>query len=147
MSFTTSWLNLAGVQGFERFYQMYLLGQYISPFTLTVSMAYDYNPAFQQSTVVTPSNQTQPWGELPFWGSSPSWGGTGGTGWEAQANVFEARVFPQRQKCESFQISVSEMYDPTYGQPAGAGLTLSGVSIVAGMKRGFRTSKASRNFG
>ena len=144
MSFTTSWLNLAGVQGFERFYQMYLLGQYLSPFTLDVQIAYDYNSSIAQSTMVTPSQTVQTWGSQAVWGSTPSWGGQGDGGWEGQVNVFEARVFPQRQKCESFQITINEIAS---GSTAGAGLTLTGVNLVIGMKRGFRTSKASRNFG
>ncbi len=148
MSFTTSWLNLAGVQGFERFYHFYLLGQFITPFKLNVQIAYDYNSSATQNVIVKPDNYGAPWGVSPsLWGGPPNWGGTPGNGWEATSNVFEARVFPQRQKCESFQLTINELSDPAYPNSAGAGLTLSGLNIVAGLKRGFRTSKASRNFG
>lgn len=148
MSFTTGWMNLAGVQGFERFYQMYLLGQYISPFNLNIQIAYDYNSSPAQQTTVSPSQTPQTWGSDALWGSGSSWGSEGGDGWEGQVNVFEARVFPQRQKCESFQITATEVFDASFGGTlAGAGLTLTGMSLVIGMKRGFRTSKASRNFG
>lgn len=139
MSFTSSWLNLAGVQGFERFYFMYLLGTYISPFKLQVQFAYDYNPSPAQTLTVTPDNATPAYGGLPLWGSSPEWGGPG--------NVFEARIFPVKQKCEAFQITINEFYDPTSSQPSGAGLTLSGMNIIAGLKKGYRTSTSARNFG
>lgn len=147
MSFTTGWINLAGVQGFERFYQLYLLGQYYSPFKLNMQIAYDYNSSSTQSVVVTPSNATSVWGNSAVWGDGASWGSSQTPSWESTANVFEARVFPQRQKCESFQITAHEVFNSAPGQMAGAGFTLSGMSLIVGAKRGFRTSKASRNFG
>lgn len=139
MSFTTSWLNLAGVQGYERFYFFYLLGQYSSPFNLNVQMAFDYNPSPRQSVKVSPDNFTPYWGGGANWGSDAVWGGSG--------NLFEAKVYPEIQKCESFQISITESYDATLGQPAGAGFTLSGLNVIVGMKKGYRTSNSSRSFG
>lgn len=139
MSFTTGWINLAGVQGLERFYQMYLLGQYLSPFKLNTQFAFDYNPSVIQSTVVTNANSSAAWGGEQLWGSGEFWGGP--------ASVFEARIFPQIQKCESFQITIDEIFDSSVGQTAGAGLTLSGMNLVVGMKKGYRTSTAARSFG
>lgn len=139
MNFTTGWINLAGVQGLERFYSLFLLGVYYSPFTLAVQMAYDYNSSIQQSVIVRPENQTPNWGGDAVWGSNQAWGGIG--------KRFEARVFPDQQQLESFQITVSESYDSTYGQPAGQGLTLSGMNIIYGAKRQRRNSSSGRNFG
>jgi hypothetical protein len=139
MSLTTSWINLAGLQGFERFYEGLLLGTYFSPFQLNVQLAYDYNAGIQQSIIVTPDNFVPNWGGEALWGSNGPWGGPG--------NVFSARIFPEKQKCESFQVTINELYDPSFGQLAGQGLTLSGLALVVGMKRGFRTQKASRSFG
>jgi hypothetical protein len=148
MSFTTGWMNLAGVQGFERFYQLYLLGVYISPFNLNVQIAYDYNPSPVQATLITPSQLPVTWGSDALWGSGSTWGSQGNGGWEGQANVFEARLFPQRQKCEAFQLIVNEISTAnTYQVTAGAGLTLTGLNLIVGTKRGFRTSRAARNFG
>jgi len=143
MSFTTSWINLAGVQGYERFYDMLLLGVYYSPFKLNVEIAFDYNSSPQQSVIVTNDNYTPDWGQLQLWGSDGPWGGNG--------NTFKARVFPSIQKCESFQIVINELYDNTYinqsGGAPGEGLTLSGLNLTVGLKRGSRTSNASRSFG
>ncbi len=139
MSLTTSWINMAGLQGYERFYEMYLLGTYYSPFKLNVSMAYDYSTGPQQSVIINPDNYTGPWGSEALWGSGGPWGGIG--------NVFEARVFPKKQKCESFQITVEESYDHSIGAPAGQGLSLSGLLLTVGIKRGSRTQSAKRSFG
>lgn len=137
MSFTTAWISLAGLQGFERFYQCYLLGEYITPFKLNVQFAYDYNPSIVQSEIVIPQSFQPNWGNDPLWGSDPVWGGI--------SKVFGERVFPDKQKCETFQLTINEIYDASYGVQAGAGLTLSGLNLIVGVKRGFRTQSAGKS--
>lgn len=141
MSFVTGWANLAGLQGFQRFYFLYLLGTYITPFKLDVQLAYNYNSSPVQATLVTPNPNSivGDWGDDQLWGSSSAWGGAG--------NVFQARLFPQIQKCESFQVSVNEVYDASYGIQPGAGLTLSGMNVIIGSKKGYKPKSASRSFG
>lgn len=139
MSFTSSWLTLAGIQGLERFYFLNLLGSYITPFKLNVQLAYDYNPSPQQATLVLPNNYAPAWGKEANWGSGSNWGGPG--------NTFSARVFPVKQKCQSFQVIVDEVYDPSFSVAAGEGLTLSGLLLTIGAKRGFRTQSAAKSFG
>jgi len=145
MSLTTSWINVAGLQGFERFYFANLLGTYITPFKLSVGLAYNYNPSFTQAISVTPDNYTPAWGGMAQWGSD-SWGASAGVN-SSNANVFSARLFPNMQKCESFQVTIQEIYDPSFGVPAGEGLSLSGLALIVGMKRGFRTQSARRSYG
>lgn len=140
MSLTTSWINIAGIQGLERFYFANLLGTYHSPFTLNVQLAYDYNSSATQAIVVSPDNYSKNYGDEALWGSGGPWGGGPG-------NVFSARFFPLRQKCQSFQVTIQEVFDPSIGAEPGAGLSLSGINLIVGMKRGFRTQKASRSFG
>lgn len=139
LGLTTSWINVAGLQGYERFYFMHLLGTYYSPFKLNVSIGYDYNTGPQQSIIVIPDNYTGPWGAEALWGSGGPWGGIG--------NVFEARVFPKKQKCESFQITIDESYDGSIGASIGQGLSLSGLILTVGVKKGSRTQSAKRSFG
>jgi hypothetical protein len=147
---TTSWISLAGLQGYERFYFAYLLGTYYTPFTLNVNFSYDYNASATQSVLVTPDNYTPNWGNDPQWGSNAGWGGantqTAG-GIDDGGNTFRARVFPEFMKCETFQVSITENYDPSFGIPSGQGLSLSGLNLIVGMKKGYRTQRASRSFG
>lgn len=139
VNFRTSWINIAGVQGYERFYFMYLLGTYYTPFTLDVNIGYDYNSSATQNIQVVPDEYTPAWGGEANWGSGGNWGGDG--------NVFEARLFPEQQKCEAFQISINEIYDPSFGVAAGQGLSLSGLNMIVGMKKGYRVQKAAKSFG
>lgn len=139
LSFTTSWFNLAGLQGYERFYYFYMLGKYLSPHTLQIELAYDYSPSPSQTIMITPDNYSPTWGGLNLWGSGSTWGG--------ESNVEQWRVFPQLQKCESFQITIKEIYDASFGVTPGAGLTLSGLNAVVGLKKGYTTIRASRSAG
>ena len=126
ISFRTGWFNMAGLQGFERAYFFYLLGQYISPHKLQIGIAYDYNENPVQTSTVMPDNYSPAWGGDTLWGSSSPWGGL--------SNIEQWRVFLQRQKCQAFQIIVNEIYDSSIGIEAGAGLTLSGINLVLGAK-------------
>jgi hypothetical protein len=126
ISFTTSWWKVTNLQGFQRAYFMYLMGNYESPHTLDVTLSYDYDLSKQQQSQVRPVNSTSIWGSDALWGGSTPWGGG--------SNVEQMRVFFKQQKCQSIQITVQENYDPAQGIPAGAGLTLSGINLVVGGK-------------
>lgn len=139
ISFITSWINIAGLQGYERFYFAFLLGTYFSPFKLIANLAYNYNSSATQSIEVIPDNFAENWGDESLWGSGPAWGGPG--------NVFSARLFPEKQKCESFQLSIQEQYDASLGQAPGQGLSLSGLNMIVGVKKGYRTQSARKSFG
>ncbi len=139
LGFTTSWISLAGLQGYERFYQGYLLGTYYTPFKLSMKLAYDYNPNSSQLIEIMPDNYSSTYGADSPYGDGTPYGGP--------SNVFETRFFPEIQKCETFQITLDEIYDPSFGVQAGAGLTLSGLNLIVGVKKGSRTQKASQSFG
>ncbi len=139
MSFTTGWMSLAGLQGFERTYFFYLLGQYISPHKLNVQISYDFAQSPAQTVLIQPDNFTPTWGGDTLYGGSPSWGG--------QPSLEQWRVFMSQQKCQSFQITIQEIYDGTLGVAPGGGLTLSGLDLVVGLKKGYTTIRAARSIG
>lgn len=139
MKFTTSWLNLAGVQGYERAYWFSLLGTYITPHKLNVYLAYDYNASPAQVTVITPDNYSVPYGGDTLYGGGSPYGGN--------STVEQWRVFLQTQKCQAVQVTIEESYDSSYGVPAGAGLTMSGLNFVLGMKKGYKPFSAARSVG
>lgn len=129
MSFTTSWFNVAGLQGYQRAYQYYLLGSYITPHFLQVQTAYDYDSSVFQSNTIQPDNFSPNWGDLQTWGDGEQLGGP--------SPSEQWRVNLDRQKCQSLQITVNEVYDPSFGVPAGAGFTLSGLNLIMGAKSGY----------
>jgi hypothetical protein len=142
MALTTGWFNVGGVQGYERAYFFYLLGTYLSPHKLTIRIAFDYNPNFHQQVIITPENFSGTFGNDttdPIFGTFSPFGGPG--------NIEQWRVFLEQQKCEAFQISIQESYDPSFGAVAGAGLTLSGLNLVMGVKSSYPRLKAALQAG
>jgi len=126
ISFVTGWFNTAGLRGFERFYEFNFLGTYLSPHKLAIQVAYDYgNPSHQ--SIYSPNNFAPAYGDESIYGGGQSYGGP--------SNIESFRIFAKVQKCNAFQISVSEIYDPSLGVAAGAGLSLSGINIVMGIKK------------
>lgn len=138
MSFLTSWLNLTGLQGYQRAYFFYLLGQYITPHKLQLGIAYDYNPSFYTAPLITPGNSNQIYGTVGPYGQA-------GAG--TQSDLENWRVFLKKQRCQAFQISLEEVYDPSFGIAAGAGLTLSGLNLIYGSKQSFRPIAATKSVG
>lgn len=124
MSFQTGWINLTGLQGYERAYYFYLLGEYFSSHTLQVQLAYDYIDTVTQTTIITPIQNSPPIVD-PTLGDVEQW-----------------RVFLQRQKCQAFKLTLTEQ-DLVVGQ----GLTISGLNMVIGKKKGYPVRRASLSVG
>ena len=88
MNFTTSWIAMAGIQGYERAYWFYILANYLSAHALQVQIAYDYNPTIVQTLVFTPSSAYTP----------EQW-----------------KIHFIKQQCESFQLTITEINTGTNG--------------------------------
>ncbi len=139
MGFQTGWMSLAGLQGYERAYFFYILGTYLSPHKLKLDIAYDYRSSPSQSVMINPDNFNATYGGDTIYGQAGEYGGN--------SEIEQWRIFMQQQKCQSFQISMSEIYDPSKGVAAGAGLTLSGINLIVGLKKGYTTLKPARSAG
>jgi hypothetical protein len=125
LSFKTAWLKLTGLQGYQRVYFLYLLSNYLTPYKLNVQLGFDYEPAISQSTLITPLNNYNVYGDQPIYGNGVYGGDTG---------IDQRRIFLQRQKCQSIQLTISEIFDSSHNVIAGAGLTMSGVNFIVGAK-------------
>lgn len=137
--FTTSWINLAGLQGYQRAFFFYMLGQYITPHFLQVGIAYDYNPEVVQSVTITPTNYSQPYGGSSPYGQEDLYGGPG--------DVEQWRVFLANQRCQAIQLTVQEIYDPSFGVPPGEGLRMSGLNFLISAIRPFRSQPSVNSIG
>ena len=124
VKFRTGWLSLAGIQGFQRAYFLFLLGKYMSPHTLNISIAYDFDSFDTQSVTITPVNFAP--------------------GLEDVSDVEKWRIMLKNQKCESLQITLQEAQSAL---TAGEGLELSGMNVVVGLKKGYRTQNQFTTIG
>jgi hypothetical protein len=138
LSFTTSWLNLAGIQGYQRLYEFQLLGQYFSPHKLVLDVAYDFQAPSQRS-IITPTNYTGYYGSDSLFGQTTPFGGPG--------SLEQWRIFANQQKCQAFQITLTEIFDPSFGTVPGAGFNLTGLTGVVGVKKGYRPIKGANSGG
>lgn len=139
MSFVTSWMNLLGLQGYERAYFFYLLGTYISPHKLSISIGYDYSVSPSQNVIISPDNFAPVYGDDTIYGGGSPYGGA--------SSLEQWRVFFDRQKVQAFQLTVQELFDPTFGTIAGAGLTLSGINMTVGAKGKYPRIKTANTVG
>jgi hypothetical protein len=138
MSFTTGWLNLAGFQSYQRMYEFALVGTYFSPHILDIRVAFDFQAPTQQS-IINPQNFTGVYGSDSLYGQTTPYGGP--------SNLEQWRIHAQHQKCQVFQITVNEVYNPQYGNLAGAGLNISGISCKVGIKKSYRPYRGNQSVG
>jgi hypothetical protein len=87
MSFKTSWIKVAGLQGYQRTYFFYLLAKYLSAHTMTLNIYYDFATTPGQILTLTPGTTA-----LENW-----------------------RVFLKQQRCQAFQLEIIENYAGTPG--------------------------------
>lgn len=137
MGFRTSWINLAGLQGYERFYEFRLLARYLSPHSLQVQVAYDYNDSPVHGKLITPPNYSSP---IPSGFGVPTPFGSSG-------DREPWRVHAKKQLCESFQLSVNEVFNPAYMTIPGAGFTMSGINLTLGVKSGQKPIRGANAVG
>lgn len=138
LSFTTGWLNLAGLQGYQRIYEFSFVGTYHSPHFIEVLVAYDFN-APSQRAMVSPQNFTGVWGSDSLWGQTSPWGGP--------FNLEQWRIHTDTQKCQVFQITMNEVFNPQYGDLAGPGFDISGINCQIGAKAAWRPYRGNQSAG
>jgi len=102
---TTAWISMAGLQGYERFYRLYILGSYKSAHSLKVSIAYNFIDSFTETVTIDVT-------ALP------------------STSLYEVVVDPQIQKCTSFKIKIEDVQNGT----AGESLSISNLAMLVGLK-------------
>jgi hypothetical protein len=136
MSFQTAWMQLTGLQGFARAYEVYLLGTYLSPHKLTIQVCYDYNSNPLQQTTIMPDNFAGFWGSEAAWGTGAPWGGASVGAGPTNSGLEQWRIFFDQERCQAVSLIISESFDPAFGTAPGAGLTLSGLNFSIGVVKG-----------
>jgi hypothetical protein len=133
----TGWMSFNELQGFQRVYKMLLLATYKSEHQLRVQVAYDFNDAWVQEVIITPTAEFlsgTTYGEDSPYGSGTPYGGDG--------DVYQARFDFARQKCQAFKMRISDVQ-----AVAGEGLSLSVFTLQVGAKTGLNKPGQNRVFG
>lgn len=96
---TSPWVKLAGVQGFQRLYNIYILGKYKTPHNVKVRVFYDYEEYYSEEYVITPLNAADYNIAIrPTNGQIESGAKTDG--------VYQYKIGVSRQKCQSVKIEI-----------------------------------------
>lgn len=120
MKVTTAWMQLAGLQGYQRCWKVLVLGENKSPHVLRLQAARDFGPVFQSENVSVSADPT--WGSDPTWGDSETWGGP--------VVPFQYQLNLRHQKCQALQLTIQDMSQSGTGES----LELSGLTFVVGVK-------------
>lgn len=120
MSFDTSWFSLATIEGYERIYELVMLGNYVTNHTLTVQVYYDFNESYYDTVTISDA--------IP----------------SGAPDVFTYRVFMPRQKCTSFRFKITEVPVATY---FGEGLKISTMTLRVGAKTGTNKIGPASSYG
>lgn len=127
MSLASSWIQLAGIQGYERFYRLLILGTYKGAHKLRVQFAFNFNEAWTEETVIEVTGILAPetYGDDAVYGDSEVYGGP--------ASLYQFEIRPKRQKCQSFKFRISDYQD---GAVIGESMRLSNFALEVGVKQG-----------
>lgn len=136
MRLRTSWLSFSGLQGFQRVWQMLLLGEYKSPHRLKLRASYDFNPYATQETEINAGDLL----DLPVYGEDSPYGA--GSPYGGNFPLYQFRMFMTKQKCEAIQLEIEEFQDSDYGE----GLSISALNFLVGLKSGTFKVNPSRSF-
>lgn len=138
INFKTGPIWLAGITGFQRAIELIILGQYVSPHKLVITIDFDFGK-FSQAYIVEPTNSTGVYGSDSLYGQTSPFGGPG--------DLEEWRIQFDTQQCQSIEVTLQEFYDPSFDQPAGAGFTMSSMTLWIIQKKSIRPFSANQTVG
>ena len=138
----TAWIQFAGLSGFQRLKHLTILGDYVSPHRLRVSVAYDFDSTPSQVFEVDAGAllSSNVYGSDSVYGGAVLPADSLVYGGEFPAYAFRLNL--ARQKCTAIQVTIEDLA-PSSGD-VGEGCSVTSITATAGMKVGTRKLPASR---
>lgn len=127
MKIATGWFCWNKRQGYQRVYEINLLGKFKSAHTLVCKMFYDYQDFCRDTTIIPVDTLmgTSLYGSEITWGSSLYWGT------DTDLNVYQFKLNPMIQKCQVIKISIED----SFSNSGSEGFELSNLHFVLGLKQ------------
>lgn len=82
MSFTTSWLQIGGLRGYQRSYFLFYLGTYLSSHRIQTDLCLDYDSTIVQTDIITP---------------------------DSTQSIEQERIFFKYARCKAFRLTFTEL--------------------------------------
>lgn len=113
----TAWLKLAGIQGYQRVWQLGFLGEYKSSHSLQFRIGFDYNDTYSETHTFDAATVIA--GSIPY----------------------EVNINPTRQKCAAMRIEIQDI--PNAITP-GESYNMTDLTLEVGVKGGINRLKANQ---
>jgi len=136
MEVMTSWAAFGGIQGYQRLWNIQLLGEFKSPHNLLCEFYYNYNNSPFQTIEVTPVSPSFYGGPSPY-GNEDVYGG--------QFNLYQYELRPEWEKCMSVKVKISDTLSGS--APLAEGYELSNLRFSYGVIGGSNRLKNAQVFG
>jgi hypothetical protein len=129
MAIETSWFSFADLQGYQRIYYIMGLGDYISNHHTRIKMAYDFEPAYTETSYFNVDTDLglEYYGDDATYGESSVYGGAG-------TSIYQWYLRPRRQKCQSMKLLIEDV--DTITDAGGGSFNFVGLTFMAGLKVG-----------
>jgi len=131
----TSWIQTAGLQGYQRVYQAMVLGEYVGAHHLKVSVAYDFEAFYRESFTINPDGVTV----SSTYGTETPYGS--GTFGGVENGVYQLDCKVARQKCSAIKFLIEDFFPSAQ---ATGGFNISALTLVTGVKQGMNKLSGSR---
>jgi hypothetical protein len=128
---------IRGGNGFQRLRRAIIFGEYFSPHSLLVGVAYDFNSAVQQSDTITPVHRASLRRVTPLRRRDHR------HDLRRRVRAFQWLLHFQIQKCTAVQLTIEDSSTGTVGE----GFSLSALTLEVGVKRGLVKLPATRAVG
>lgn len=140
MAIETSWFAFSGLQGFQRIYELALIGDQVSDHITRLKVAYDYETAYNETVYFDTRTGlvSDTYGDDDLYGDSEVYGGTG-------SSVYQFRFKPARQKCEAIKLRIEDL--DTVGANGGGSVKLMALTFDIGRKSGIYRLPAHKSIG
>lgn len=125
----TGWISMAGLGGFKRVYQLGIIGEYKTPHTLKISVAYDYDDSYTQIDFFDPEEMLG----VSTYGDDPTYGGSDVYGGEPIGFRFDLDL--EQQKCEAIKFLIEET-TTVATEGTQEAFTIAAISLYIGVKQG-----------
>jgi hypothetical protein len=135
MEIETGWFEFGGVQGFQRLWDMTMLGEFKTPHNLQCDLYYDFNNSPYQTIIVEPINPSFYGGGSPY-GYDDPYGGL--------FAPYQYAILPKRQKCDSIRVRIKDIASSGSLEE---GYELSNIRLSYGVIGGTNRMKATQTFG
>lgn len=134
MTIETGWMPIGTVQGAARLRDLYVIGDYYSPHTFRVQMAYDFREDFVR---VRQTDTSASLGAFPYGGTGErdgtEWAGSDGYG--GSDPVFQLAFQSPKQKCQAFKVRFTDLHQSGSGESYSLTEMKARVAVESGRPR------------